>query len=934
MVQKESNLSLWGRYKLSNGAGQSDNGDVDQRTNPMEIILTHNNMDFDSLAAQFGVAKLYPSARMVLGYPLVGNVRNFVALYRSSMPVIQMKYVDVDSVSRVFIVDCQNIDRLDEIAKKLITEQEIPHVIFDHHQLDPNGLGPSAHEDSVIERVGAATTIVVDKIKKSKIELTPFEATLLAIGIYEDTGCLTYSGTTEKDAACVAFLLKHGADLAIINDYIRPKMNDDQVGLLEDLIKDAHTITVGGAKVVVACATRAKYFDGLASLTRKLTEVESADAAFSIVYMRDKVHIVGRSDSQLIDVRLVVRRFGGDGHHGAGSAVTREGTVEELSAEIEKLLRTQVKPEVIAEEIMVSPVRTIRSGITMDEASRIMLRYGLDGLLVADEDNLVGVVSRRDIDQATHHKLGHAPVRGFMSKPVISIEKKTPLSKIQEIMVTEDIGRLPVLDDDKQLVGLVSRGDVLKTLYGDNGSNVFLVPEWATLLKNDFAASGRTVQLEPRSVNLQEQMSKLDSPTSWLCIQTGTVAAQLNMVAYAVGGSVRDLLLNVPNFDLDFVIEGPAIELASAMESAYPARLEVVARHERFQTAKLWFFADTKRDVDFSTARTEFYEFPAALPTVEASQLEQDLLRRDFTINALAICLNPGRYGLLVDHFGGLEDIKKKTIRVLHAFSFIEDPTRIIRAVRFASRLEFNIEPKTKELAKRAVAMGIFDNLGGNRMRDELRSILESPRRIRALDLLAELGAKLRYLDAELEYSLSIRTLLRRAERLLKRYSLTQPWVVYLALLLSELDEHRIDAVLDRLHLTNEQKTIVRKGLAIPRQLPEIVETLNKQGVKNSQIYYLLKGKSEESLAIAACLAGPGAPLRRMIRLYLEHLEKVQIELSGSDLVEIGVPPGPEIGRALDAILERRLDGMIKSKQDELNFVYDRFQSTLVKKTV
>ncbi len=900
----------------------------------MEIILTHNNMDFDSLAAQFGVAKLYPSARMVLGYPLVGNVRNFVALYRSSMPVIQMKYVDMDSVSRVFIVDCQNIDRLDEIAKKLITEQKIPHVIFDHHQLDPNGLGPSAHEDSVIERVGAATTIVVDKIKKSKIELTPFEATLLAIGIYEDTGCLTYSGTTEKDAACVAFLLKHGADLAIINDYIRPKMNDDQVVLLEDLIKDAHTITVGGAKVVMACATRPKYFDGLATLTRKLTEVESADAAFSIVFMRDKVHIVGRSDSQLIDVRLVVRRFGGDGHHGAGSAVTRDGTVEELSAEIEKLLRTQVKPEVIAEEIMVSPVRTIRSGITMDEASRIMLRYGLDGLLVADEDNLVGVVSRRDIDQATHHKLGHAPVRGFMSKPVISIDKKTPLSKIQEIMVTEDIGRLPVLDDDKQLVGLVSRGDVLKTLYGDNGSNVFLVPEWATLLKDDFAASGRTVQLEPRSVNLQAQMSKLDSPTSWLCIQTGTVAAQLNMVAYAVGGSVRDLILNVPNFDLDFVIEGPAIELASAMESAYPARLEVVARHERFQTAKLWFFADTRRDVDFSTARTEFYEFPAALPTVEASQLEQDLLRRDFTINALAICLNPGRYGMLVDHFGGLEDIKKKTIRVLHAFSFIEDPTRIIRAVRFASRLEFNIEPKTKELAKRAVAMGIFDNLGGNRMRDELRSILESPRRIRALDLLAELGAKLRYLDAELEYSLSIRTLLRRAERLLKRYSLTQPWVVYLALLLSELDEHRIDAVLDRFHLTNEQKTIVRKGLAIPRQLPEIVETLNKQGVKNSQIYYLLKGKPEESLAIAACLAGPGAPLRRMIRLYLEHLEKVQIELSGSDLVEIGVPPGPEIGRALDAILERRLDGIIKSKQDELNFVYDRFQSTLVKKTV
>jgi len=200
--------------------------------------------------------------------------------------------------------------------------------------------------------------------------------------------------------------------------------------------------------------------------------------------------------------------------------------------------------------------------------------------------------------------------------------------------------------------------------------------------------------------------------------------------------------------------------------------------------------------------------------------------------------------------------------------------------------------------------------------------------------LLAELGAKLRYLDAELEYQQTIRTLLRRAEGLLKRYTLTQPWVVYLALLLSELDEHRIDVVLERLHLTNEQKAIVRKGLAIPRQLPEIVETLHKQGVKNSQIYYLLKGKPEESLAIAACLARPGAPLRRMIRLYLEHLEKVEIELSGADLVEMGVPPGPEIGRALEAILERKLDGTIKTRQDELNFVRDRFESKIAKKSV
>lgn len=303
------------------------------------------------------------------------------------------------------------------------------------------------------------------------------------------------------------------------------------------------------------------------------------------------------------------------------------------------------------------------------------------------------------------------------------------------------------------------------------------------------------------------------------------------------------------------------------------------------------------------------------------------MLRRDFTINALAVCLNPGRYGMLVDPFGGLEDLKKKTIRILHPFSFIEDPTRIIRAVRFASRLEFNIEPKTKELATRAIAMGIFDNLGGVRMRAELRLILESPHRIRALDLLSELGARLRYLDSELEYSSSIRTLIRRAERMLKRFPLSQPWTVYLGLLLSELDIDHVNDVLDRLHLSNDQKEIIRKGLAIPHQFPEVLTNLNQEGLSNSQICCLLRGRPPESLAIAACLAPPGAPLRRMIRLYLEHLEHVEVEITGAELVEMGFAQGPEIGRTLDALLEAKLDGFIRSREDEISFVNARLNS-------
>src|SRR5262249_3799499 len=176
--------------------------------------------------------------------------------------------------------------------------------------------------------------------------------------------------------------------------------------------------------------------------------------------MRDRIHLVGRSDTPAVDVRTLLREFGGDGHPGAASAVTRGASVAEVSRRVEEVLRSQIKPEQTASEIMTSPVRTIRPRTTMEEASRIMLGYGLEGLVVVEDEHVVGVVSRRDIDQAMHHKLGHAPFQGFMSKPVITICPDTPLSEIQHIMVSEDVGRLPVLEESGRLIGIVSRREV------------------------------------------------------------------------------------------------------------------------------------------------------------------------------------------------------------------------------------------------------------------------------------------------------------------------------------------------------------------------------------------------------------------------------------------------------------------------------------------
>lgn len=941
----------------------------------MELVFAHNNMDFDSLSAQFALTKLYPSCKMVLGYPLTGNLRSFITLNRSYLPIVEVKYVDLSKVTRFFLVDCQHFDRLDSGVRKLMEDSEQsaspsqsasksqsasspqtpiealklcrPLTIFDHHERDKDSLMSLATDDSHVEVVGSATTILVEKIRKKKITLTQFDATLLAIGIFEDTGCLTYAGTTARDAECVAFLIQHGADLSVVREYIRPKIEQEQVNLLEELLRAAQVINVQGHKFVVATAHVPKYVEELASITRQLLDLEAVDGAFTVVHMKDRVHVVGRADPRVISVKPVVQAFGGDGHPGAGSAVVKGGNVREIAERVKTILQEQTPPQPLARDLMVSPVRTIKSNVSMDEAGRMMLRYGLDGLLVAEGEDLVGVVSRRDIDQSSHHKLGHAKVSGFMSKPVICVSQDTPLSKIQELMVAEDIGRLPVLDENKKLVGLVSRRDVLNSLFG------------AQYARQENAAAQRRSSGDPHAdafskagrpnKNLSDKLAHVDSDTAWLCRTIGQTAQELGMSAYAVGGFVRDLLLDVPNFDLDYVIEGSAQKLAERLLELYPNRLSLAATHDRFQTATLVYrsasaaVADAgtiddisvadisvvdigsqqqvEREVDLSTARTEFYEFPAALPEVEASKLEQDLLRRDFTINALAVCVNPERFGDLTDHFNGLQDLERKIVRILHPFSFIEDPTRMVRAARFAGRLGFHLDAKTKEQARRASQMGIFDDLGGVRIKAELKMILESPQRLRALNLLAEQSGNLCYLDSHLEYGDGVRKTIRRAERLLGRYSVDEPWVVYLGALLSELPPARVPGVLERLMLTNHQKEVIESGLELHRFMPSSIGEM-----KRSELYEMLHGRAREALAIAAAAGEVGTDLRRSIKLYLEELADTKLDITGADLIASGFKPGPKIGEALKHVLAERLDGQVRGREQELQEALNYFK--------
>jgi tRNA nucleotidyltransferase (CCA-adding enzyme) len=444
--------------------------------------------------------------------------------------------------------------------------------------------------------------------------------------------------------------------------------------------------------------------------------------------------------------------------------------------------------------------------------------------------------------------------------------------------------------------------------------------------------------------NVQKSFEQLPAIAKWLTKEIGLAAADLNMSAYLVGGPVRDLLLNIPNLDLDYVVENSAkgstkdlakksaIELAHHLCQKYPDKIVAGAEHERFQTARI-IVQDLK--VDLSTARTETYEHPAALPIVEASTLSADLIRRDFTINALAACANPDRWGELVDCFNGLDDLKAKTIRILHPASFIDDPTRIIRAARFAGRLNFKLDPDTKDKAQAALATGIFNDLGGVRVKTEIISILNMPARIKALDLLGSLSETMCYLDAHLKYDSTVKKNLRCAERVLARYPLPQEaWIVYLGVLVAALDLQRLENLFARLQLDSDARNHIREGIALSKRLEDL-----KRDSKPSEIYHAVHnashdvshGISDYSLAIAACLGQPGSIARRAIRSYMERLKDIEPSLSGDDLLKMGMPEGPIIGHALTQLKDELLDGILKSRNDEMGFIKTHFLTATTK---
>lgn len=871
----------------------------------MEIITTHTNTDMDALASMVAAQKIYPGAVMVFSGPLLKNVEEFMALHKDTLNVRTVRDIKPDLVKKIILVDTKSAGRLDRLAN-LLDKPGVEIHIYDHH---PRSEGDATGKVEVVEMVGAATTLLVEKIREMSIAITPMEATVFALGIYEDTGSLVFPSTTPRDAGAVAYLLEQGANLAVVAEFLERPLTEGQRDLLKALLMSAERYEINGIKFLIAKGTVDEFVGGLDLLTHKLVDFAHLDAVFTVVEMEDRVYIVARSSIPEVSVKDVLDGLGGGGHPAAASAIIKKAKVDEVVELLLEAIRSKVLPPATAAEIMSSPVKTITPETKIEEAGRLMLRYGHTGLPVVRGEQVVGVISRRDVEKATHHGLGHAPAKGFMTSNMITVSPATPVSIVRELMIQHDIGRLPVLKEGK-LVGIVSRTDVLRTLHGE------------IVVKHKKVYSGSTYE-QPHQ-NIRELMYRGLSPEYMEVMErAGEIASSLGYKIYAAGGIVRDLLLGMDCSDIDLVVEGDGIELARKLGKEFGGRVRV---HPKFFTATVYF--QNGRQVDVATARVEFYQYPAALPQIETSSLHQDLYRRDFTVNAMAVSLNKDDFGYIVDYFGGREDLEQGLLRVLHNLSFVEDPTRLLRGIRFEKRYNITLEPQTLKLAKEAVRSNMLARVSKERVWEELKYILLEPRPSSVLSRLSELqlwdslftGVSYKEIKDVLDD-------LHRSVKVLRSWDLAEPdepWMVYFIAVLHRTDWETARTICIRYNLNKRQ---VEKVAAALNGWMSAVEGLGGPGDHStSELARRVMAVPRECYPLILTYFSNNTA-RRRFRQVLNAICYDKPSINGKDLRSLGFKPGPPFKKALDALWQARLDGVVRTREEELCYAKEYLSS-------
>jgi tRNA nucleotidyltransferase (CCA-adding enzyme) len=865
----------------------------------MRIIVTHEQADFDALASLLGAYLLDDSAIPVLPRRMNRNVRAYVTLYGAELPFVDPHDLPSEPVESVCLVDTQSMASVRGVGADTRVH------IVDHHPIRTD-ISPDWTISS--EDVGATTTIFVEDLQERDEDLNMIHATTLLLGIYEDTGSLTYTRTSARDLHAASYLLEQQANLRIAADFLNHPLSTEQQKLYDVLREHLESYHIHGHTVVIGCGSAYGLDEELSTVAHKLRDLLDPDALIMLITTRAGVQMIGRSTSDNIDVAEIIARFGGGGHSRAAASLIKGRELDEVHDELIALLPEFVRPAITVAEIMSFNPHILTPDTLAQDAADLMQRYGYEGYPVVRDGKVIGLLTRRAVDRAIAHKL-NLTATSLMNAGEVVIHPDDSIDRLQHLMTDTGWGQIPVMDENnREIVGIVTRTDLLKILTSQ-----------AT---------------RPGHLNYAEKLQgAMPKARLALLILTAKIATEQKAALYIVGGFVRDLYLERSSQDFDLVVEGDAISLARQLQERYGGRLTT---HARFSTAK-WLITNVRSELanalhqpehaddlpdflDLISARTEFYTHPSALPTVERGSIKLDLHRRDFTINTLALRLDGSHYGDLHDYWGGLNDLREGMVRVLHPLSFVDDPTRMLRAVRFEQSLDFQIEKRTHELL--VEARSLVGQVSGDRIRHELDHILDIDQRVNILKRLSELRllneihpALMWDQDArenlemmgfiDTKHLNGIKLDLKRGNNLRRLAYIL--WFLH-------MPAEKIQPVLRRLRYPSTQVKVVLAACRLWKDLPWMANA------KLSMIANRL-GDVPPLAIYANFLAARDETLCNNIQAYLNRLNTINPGITGDDLRKRELLPGPIYKRILGALRDAWLDGKIENIDQERTYL-------------
>lgn len=846
----------------------------------MKVITCHIEPDFDAIASAIAAKLLYPDAVLVFPNLPKRSKKNFI-IQSTIYAYADFQKVDLDKIDTLIVVDTHQKSRIGNFAK-IVDKAKV--ICFDHH-----ADGDINCSELYCEKTGANTTQLVMKLKEKKIEFSAEEATLFLLGIYEDTGKLLYPSTTVQDFQICAYLLEKGATLDIVSSVLEETMQESQVYLLNELIKNARIFEYNNINIVLSFAQYSDYIGEVANIVNTFLSMKKVDAAICVFRMQSRIFVIGRSVNKKVDIARILKVFDGGGHTLAASATVKDLTLIEVLDNATLAIRESFFYIIKAKDIMSTPAKCVEKNDSVAYCNEVMAKYGINSLIVLNKGELVGIVSRPTLQRAIYHNYTQEPVEKFMVTDFFTVSEDVPLSTIKTIIIDQKQRIIPVIRDT-QVVGVLTRTNILSLINQTDQKIMHKVVKVDLKLKN---------KLDEKIYNFFKIISE--------------VSLKLKMKAYAVGGMVRDLIMEMPIKDIDIVIEGNAIEFAKEFSRLVEGKL---IAHNEFKTASV--IKDGEK-IDFATARQEYYdEVSSGLPHVEESSLKLDLYRRDFTINTLAISLNEN-FGELIDYFGGMKDIKDCKIRILHNLSFIEDPTRIFRAIRFAEKFNFFLGKQTEQLMKNALNLGVLNAVSKNRLFLEFGLILKEEKVVEILRRINEYKI-FKYLHKEFYIEESCFNLIESAKDFIKMCTFFCPLSFKIEAIYFSILKFCFRKKFNLTSILGVNDDRIEK---IYQQMLEINVFLSRKR-KKSEIYFFLKPKPLES-QIAAFAISKSNAVKDALVLYIRDLQSIKPMVSGKDLIALGFEPSEQFGKILGDCFEKQIEGDFPNKQEAIEYIKSKY---------